>query len=224
MPVHRPGWRSSARVVVLVLLVVAAAVTALQGGAPSVTATQQWVEAQGPLAPVVVAVLYAASVPLPVPKAVLSIAAGAALGFATGWAVVLVGATVGSVATFLVARWLARDWVERHLARRHPAVARIVHGTGFTTVLGLRLVPVVPFTALNYLLGVAPVPVRQFVAATAIGIAPGAAAYVALGSYGSQPASWRFLSAAAGLLLLSGAGVWAARRRRSAALSRAGRQ
>jgi MYXO-CTERM domain-containing protein len=84
---------------------------------------------------------------------------------------------------------------------------------GFVAVLGLRLVPLVPFTVLNYAAGLSAVRWSHYIAATALGIVPGTVALVALGAYGSTPASVPFVSAALGLLVLSALGAWAVRRR-----------
>ena len=74
----------------------------------------------------------------------------------------------------------------------------------------------VPFTALNYGSGLTVLGFPTYLAATAVGIAPGTLSYVALGAYGTDPASAPFLLAAGALLVLSVGGAllaWRQRRR-----------
>jgi len=66
-----------------------------------------------------------------------------------------------------------------HRHRRDDASPR----RGFLTVLVARLIPVVPFTVVNYLAGATALRLRLFLSATALGIVP---AHVALGDYGSR--------------------------------------
>lgn len=78
---------------------------------------------------------------------------------------------------------------------------------GLLAVIGVRLIPVLPFTAINYAAGLTAVGTRDYVMGTAVGIVPGTVAWVALGSYGTEPASWPFAAAVAALVLLSAGGA-----------------
>lgn len=78
----------------------------------------------------------------------------------------------------------------------------------------VRLVPVVPFTAINYTAGLTGIRFWHYTLGTALGIVPGTVAYVALGTYGTTPGSWPFLVAAGALVLLSVGGLLATRGRR----------
>lgn len=82
-------------------------------------------------------------------------------------------------------------------------------------MIGVRLVPLLPFNALNYLCGLTAVRTRDYIAGTAVGILPGATAYVAIGAFGTRPGSLPFLIAVGGLVALSVAGFVVAHRRRA---------
>jgi len=69
-----------------------------------------------------------------------------------------------------------------HRHRRDDASPR----RGFLTVLVAQLIPVVPFTVVNYLAGATALRLRLFLSATALGIVPATTAHVALGAYGSR--------------------------------------
>ncbi|HEX5631737.1 MAG TPA: VTT domain-containing protein, partial [Gemmatimonadales bacterium] len=100
-------------------------------------------------------------------------------GIVRGTALVLLGATLGATAAFLLARHVARGFVARRVARhaRLAAFDRALAADGFRLVLLLRLSPVVPFSVLNYALGLTQVRLRDFVLAS-IGMVPGTLLYV----------------------------------------------
>lgn len=159
--------------------------------------------------------LYAAITLTPAPKNVLSIAAGLAFGF--WWAVGLVyaGALLGAALAFLLGRWLGRDAVERFTGSRVARLDELLRRRGLAAVLGVRLIPIIPFTAINYGAGLTAVRRRDYAIGTALGIIPGTAAYVALGAFGFElewPA-WVAIGVLGGLTL-AGA-IWAGRRRRT---------
>ncbi len=95
---------------------------------------------------------------------------------------------------------------------------RWVERRGVWAVLVARLVPVLPFTAVNYASGLTAIGFWPYLLATAVGILPGTVAYVAIGAYGSEPGSWPFVVAVGALALLAAGGVvWRYRARRAGA-------
>ena len=85
----------------------------------------------------------------------------------------------------------------RVLGGRAAAVDAFANAHGFLTLLRLRLIPIVPFNAINVGAGVSGVGLRPYVAATALGILPGTAVYTYFadallsGASGSGPARHR---------------------------------
>lgn len=124
-------------------------------------------------------------------------------GLAAGIAIVLVAAVLGAIVAFGLGRTLGRDAVQRFTGTRVARVDALLRRRGILAVIGLRLVPVVPFTAVNYAAGLTSVGVRDYVLGTAVGIVPGTVAYVALGVYGTEPDQWPFVAAVIVLLALS---------------------
>ncbi len=100
-------------------------------------------------------------------------------GLAAGIAIVLVAAVLGAIVAFGLGRTLGRDAVQRFTGTRVARVDALLRRRGILAVIGLRLVPVVPFTAVNYAAGLTSVGVRDYVLGTAVGIVPGTVAYVA---------------------------------------------
>lgn len=204
------------RVAALLVAVAAFIVLETQVGMPSGSTVRTYFDGLGPLALPGFVVFYAAATLLPLPKAVCTIAGGAIFGFWVGTAVVLAGAVIGSTGAFIGARWLGRDSVRGLTADRVRRLDEQIGRRGFATVLVARLVPVVPFTTINYIFGLTAVSLGSYVTATAIGIVPGTAVYVAVGANGFSPGSWPFAIAVVGLVGLSVVGALHARRVRAA--------
>lgn len=160
--------------------------------------------------------VYALLSTLPAPTSLLSIAAGAVFGLGAGLFSVMVGAVLGATLAFGAVRVLGRDLVRGLENERIEYLDAEVARNGFLAVLLARLVPLFPFSSVNYAFGLTSVPLRSYVAATTIGIIPGATAYVAAGAYGTDPLSWSFLAAISALLGLTVIGGQVARRRRRA--------
>lgn len=198
----------------LVLLGIGVAV-AVSVGVPPLEDVRARVGGAGWAGPVVYAGLYAVLTLTPAPATVLSIGAGVLFGLAGGLAVVMAGALLSAAGAFGLSRGLGRRAVERVDHDRLRRLDALLRRRGLLAVIGVRLVPLLPFTALNYLCGLTAVRTRDYIAGTAVGIAPGATAYVAIGAFGAEPGSLPFLVAVGGLLALSVAGLVIARRRRA---------
>lgn len=204
----------------LLLLVGAMVVLALTVGLPDVAALRADLAQRGWWAGVVFAGIYAAATLSPLPKTVLTLASGALFGVPVGLAVVLVGANVGAVVGFWIGRALGPETVRRLVGTRVDRFDGLLGRRGFLAILTARLIPVVPFTAVNYLAGLTVVRLRDFVAGTALGMIPATTAYVTVGAYGATPGSWPFLAAVAALVLLTLVGGVVTHRRRRARLVR----
>ncbi len=183
-----PEGRSRAtwtRFALLVALLVAGTAVALAVGLPDAPALRAQVDRAGAWAPPAFVVGYAVVTLLPFPKAVATVAAGLAFGFALALPLVLAGALAGAVLAFWLGRRLGRDAVERLTGGRLARVDAALRDRGLLAVVAARLVPVLPFTALNWGAGLSAVRTRDYVLGTAVGIVPGTVSYVALGAYGT---------------------------------------
>lgn len=168
----------AARIALVVLGLVALVLVGRTAGA-HFAEFAAWVEAQGALAPLIFVLGYAAAVVAFVPGSILTLAGGALFGVGWGTLYVFVAATLGSSLAFLIARYVARGMVERRLAGtpRLAAIDRAVAAEGRKIVLLLRLSPAIPFSVLNYALGLTRVRFADYLAG-AIGMLPGTLLYV----------------------------------------------
>lgn len=125
------------------------------------------------------------------PASILTLGAGAVFGILTGSLLVIIGATIGATAAFLIGRYLARNVVAQHVERnpRFQAVDEAVGHAGFKIVLLTRLSPVFPFTLLNYLYSITKVKLADYFLASLIGMIPGTVLYVYLGSIAASVAT-----------------------------------
>jgi uncharacterized membrane protein YdjX (TVP38/TMEM64 family) len=202
------------RPAVLLVLVAAGAVVALIVGTPPVEEVRGVVARAGWAGPVLYTALYAAVTLTPAAATVASITAGVLFGFPLGLTVVLGGAVSGAAVAFALARVLGRGAVQRIDSARLRRLDELLRRRGVLAVIGVRLVPLLPFAALNYACGLTAVRPRDYVLGTTVGILPGATAYVTVGAYGATPGSVPFLLAVGGLVVLAVAGVVGGRRRR----------
>ncbi|MDJ0354295.1 TVP38/TMEM64 family protein [Pseudarthrobacter sp. PH31-O2] len=210
-----PGSRRRAviRLGILLVLVAAAAVAALLFPLPPVEDIRSYFGTAGWWAPAAFILGYAALTLAPVPKNVLSVAAGLVFGFAGGIAVVFIAAILGSVAAFWLGRWLGREAVEKFTGARVEKVDELLRRRGLAAMIGVRLVPVLPFTVINYTAGLTSILWWPYFLGTAIGILPGTVSFVTLGAFGLQP-GWQLNLALGALGVLTVAGLVAAVRRR----------
>lgn len=149
-----------------------------------------WVRSLGPLGPIVYIGAYGLAAVVFFPAVLLTIAAGALFGLARGVLYAMLGATLGAALAFLTGRYVARHFVEQLLVR-HPrlaAVDRAVEHRGLRLVLLLRLSPAVPYTLLNYALGLSRVTFKDYLLGT-IGMVPVVAVYVYSGKVAGDLAS-----------------------------------
>lgn len=128
-------------------------------------------------APAVFVGIYAGATALAFPGSLLTIAGGAVFGF--GWGAVLnsIAANIGANAAFGLARLLGRDGVERLAGGRLAGLDRATARHGFTGLFILRLIPLVPFNALNFGSGLTAMRWRDYAIATVLGILPGTLIY-----------------------------------------------
>jgi uncharacterized membrane protein YdjX (TVP38/TMEM64 family) len=126
--------------------------------------------------------LYIVIVALSVPGAIfLTVTGGFLFGLALGSAAAVISATIGATLIFLAARTALGDPLLRRAGPRANQLARGFRDDAFSYLLFLRLVPAFPFFLVNLVPAFAGVRLGPFIAATAIGIIPGAIVFALAG-------------------------------------------
>lgn len=138
---------------------------------------------RSPLGAVAFVPLYALWVTLLLPGVWASMLAGALYGPWWGSAVVLVGASLGAEAAFLLGRGWLRGWARRRLAAapKLQAIEQAVSREGLRLVLLTRLSPAFPFSLLNLAYGLSEVSLRDYTIGL-VGIVPGTILFCSLGA------------------------------------------
>lgn len=204
----------------LLVVAVAAALIAVRrlGLGGRIGELRLWIDSLGSWGPVVYALVYGIATALAVPASVLTVAAGALFGSVVGVVVVSAGSTLGATLAFLLARWAARGVVSRWLAgnERFARLDAMTERHGAIVVAITRLVPLFPFTVLNYGFGLTRVPLATYVLWSWLGMIPGTILYVVGGdtvvrSLADGQVPWPLV----GVLGVTGAGLaWLVRRAR----------
>jgi uncharacterized membrane protein YdjX (TVP38/TMEM64 family) len=149
----------------------------------------QFIHGFGALAPVIFIVLYALATLCFLPGSMLTLMGGVLFGPLLGTIYNLSGATIGALLSFLVARYLAADWVEARSAGFVKRLKQGVENEGWRFVAFVRLVPIFPFNLMNYAFGLSRIRVLHYLLASAICMLPGAAVYTYLGYVGREVVS-----------------------------------
>ncbi len=110
---------------------------------------------------------------VPFPAEILAISAGALFGAVYGTVLIWVGAMIGALLSFWLARRLGRGAVETLLPERHRSrLDTWTADQGAFALLISRFVPILAFNLINYAAGLSKIGVWTFVWTTAIGILP----------------------------------------------------
>lgn len=174
------------RIVLFTGLVAAIALAVMYRDRFDGAALEAWVHDAGPVAPLLFMLVYALAAVLFLPGSVLTLAGGALFGPVLGTVYNLLGATVGSTLAFLIARYLASDWVAEKAGGRVKQLINGVEGEGWRFVAFVRLVPLFPFNLLNYALGLTRLKLSHYIVATFLFMTPAAIAFTYLGYAGRE--------------------------------------
>ena len=187
----------------LALLLIAAAAWAFAHRDQIDAATlDAWLGSLGVWGPLGYVALYALAAVAFVPGVVFALAGGALFGPFWGSLWNLTGATLGATLAFLVARYVAGDWIARKAGGLLKRLIDGVNEEGWRFVAFVRLVPLFPFNLSNYVLGLTRIPLRHYVLATLVCMAPGTVAYTWLGHAGRGALSGETDAVRYGLLAL----------------------
>lgn len=193
------------KVAVLAVIVVSVGVAFALGGFDALQdrdQVEEFLTESGPWGPIVFILAFVALQPLSLPGAVLIIPAT----FVWPWWEVtlytLAGGVVASTVGFVLARWIAQDWVRERLPDRMRAWESRLSEHGFVSTVLLRVVTGYAPPA-DWVLGVSRVSVPAFLAGTVVGLVPGTVAMAVWGDDAVRglsdipPAGWAVIALAA---------------------------
>jgi len=167
--------------VFLAVILCLAAIARYSGVAARFPELRSWIEGFGFWGPLVFSAVFALGAVALVPGSALSIAAGAMFGSLTGTAAVSIGSTAGAGLSFLIARYAARSSVEKMLGGNDKLsrLDALSEKHGAVIVAITRLVPLFPYTLLNYGFGLTKVRFSTYLFWSWLCMLPGTVLYVA---------------------------------------------
>ncbi|MGH0030288.1 MAG: VTT domain-containing protein [Myxococcota bacterium] len=137
-----------------------------------------------------------------VPVVSLIVAAALVFGFVEGTLIALAGSMLSAAAGYGVGRVVWRDAVRRLAGKRIDALNERLSRRGVLATVFVRVVPVAPFAVVNLVAGASRMSLRDFLAGTLVGMAPGSATLAFFGE--SAAALARDPSGGTGALALLG--------------------
>ncbi len=114
--------------------------------------------------------------------AVMTLAAGALFGLVTGTVIVSFASSLGATLAFLCSRYLLSDLVQRRLGARLADVQEGVERDAAFYLFSLRLVPLIPFFAVNLAMGLTRIRMATFYLVSQVGMLAGTVVYVNAGT------------------------------------------
>jgi pyruvate/2-oxoglutarate dehydrogenase complex dihydrolipoamide dehydrogenase (E3) component/uncharacterized membrane protein YdjX (TVP38/TMEM64 family) len=120
-----------------------------------------------------------ASIPGAVP---LTLLGGAVFGLLWGTVIVSFASTLGATLAFLMSRFLLRDFVQRRFEKYMRPINEGVERDGGFYLFTLRLIPAVPFFAINVVMAMTPMRATTFYWVSQLGMLAGTIVYVNAGT------------------------------------------
>ncbi len=131
--------------------------------------------------------VYVLATALSIPGAVIiTLGGGAVFGLWQGLLLVSFASTLGATLAFLASRFVLREWVEARFGQRLADINAGVDKEGAFYLFTLRLIPVVPFSLINLLMGLTRMKTWTYYWVSQLGMLAGTAVYVNAGTQLAQ--------------------------------------
>jgi pyruvate/2-oxoglutarate dehydrogenase complex dihydrolipoamide dehydrogenase (E3) component/uncharacterized membrane protein YdjX (TVP38/TMEM64 family) len=114
--------------------------------------------------------------------AIMTLVAGAIFGLLWGTVLVSFASSIGATLAFLASRFVLRDWVQQKFAGPLRAINAGVEKEGGFYLFTLRLIPAIPFFAINLAMGLVPMRAWTFYWVSQLGMLAGTVVYVNAGT------------------------------------------
>ncbi len=175
--------KNSKKIIALIIFTVLALLIAKKTGFISfitdISSMQSYFQSLGIVAYSVYILIYIVVALFMFPASVTTIVAGIVFGPVVGGLLALVGSTIGATCAFIVAKYIARDFIVEKF-ENNPIFDKIEKGVlenGTNFLILTRLVPIFPYNVQNYAYGLTNMSVLKFTIVSFICMAPGAFIY-----------------------------------------------
>jgi uncharacterized membrane protein YdjX (TVP38/TMEM64 family) len=152
-------------VVLIIIIVTLFIIVNMYGLGVKIEELQHWIQSLGFWGPFAFFFIYLGAVIATIPGTIFGVIAGALFGSVIGVILISISSTIGASLTFLIARYFARDTVARWLSKNKTMerLDRLTEEQGMVIVGLTRLIPLFPFTLLNYGFGLTKVSFKTYV-------------------------------------------------------------
>lgn len=147
-------------------------------------------------------------------RQVIAFLGGYGFGFLSGALLGTLGALLGCLLSFSVARLVGRDWLSRHYSERIRRIDNFIHDNPFSMTLLVRLLPVGSNWMVNLAAGVSGVRALPFFLGSALGYVPQMLVFALIGSGTQVGRVWQVAIAIALFLVAALLGLTLYRRYR----------
>ena len=169
------------RILLFLIIAIGTAVTFIYRHDIDVTLVANWLDQHPLISPLLFMAFYVVMTMVFFPASLLSLMGGALFGPFWGIIYNQTFAMLGATLNFLTSRYLSGDLLEKHLSKRLKHMKEGVESKGWRFVLLIRLVPGIPFSILNYALGLTRIHLLHYVTVTFICLLPREIAYTYVG-------------------------------------------
>ncbi len=126
--------------------------------------------------------VYVAALLVMFPLSLLVVATGLLFGPLWGLGYATLGTLASSVVSYWAGRWLGREALMRYGGKHLRGLSGYLSQRGIRTMTVINLLPLAPFTLTNMLAGAFHLNFRDYMIGSTLGIVPGLAAVILLGS------------------------------------------
>jgi uncharacterized membrane protein YdjX (TVP38/TMEM64 family) len=174
------------RLLLFLIIAIGTIVTLIYREHIDVELLDNWLAQHPWLSPLLFLIFYIVMTMLFFPASLLSLMGGALFGPFWGTLYNQTAAMLGATLNFITARYLTGDWPEKHLSKKIKHLKAGVEAKGWRFVLLIRLVPGIPFSILNYSLGLTRIRLIHFVTVSFVCILPRVIGYSYVGYLGRK--------------------------------------
>ncbi len=135
-----------------------------------------------PFAPLIFVIVYALAVTLIVPASALTLLSVPMFGFWQGLLLTVLGSNLGCHLSYIIGHSLGEETVRKFIKSGSfiEKAQQKAQQNGFIFMMYVRLIPLFPFAAVNYLSAIIGIRYRDYTIATFLGMLPGSIVYVYL--------------------------------------------
>ncbi len=136
-----------------------------------------------PFAPIIFIGIYFFAVIFAVPASALTLISAPLFGFVPGLIYTIIASNLGCYIPYFLGKILGEDVIEKYVKKGSFVNEAQVKAkeNGFVFMMYVRLIPLFPFSAVNYFSGALGIKYRDYALASFLGMLPGSVIYVFLG-------------------------------------------